>query len=106
MWGSINLHLRQSESVLHAASAIIARAVPAWLPFAEIPRPASALRYHVHAHADQSSSIGVHHVRQIADIESVRATTFAHLVLVVALVDADHSDVDAHILLDLSIATC
>jgi len=106
MWGSIDLHLRQSESVLHAASAIVARAVPAWLPFAEIPRPASALRYHVHAHTDQSGSIGVHHVRQIADIEGVRAAALAHLVLVVALVNADHGDIDTHIFLDLSIATC
>lgn len=102
-WSLIDLHLRQSKSVFHAASTVVARAVPAGFALAEIPRSTGTLGYHIHAYANKGGSVRVHHVRQVADIEGVRTTAFAHLVLVVTLVDADHSYVDSHIFLDLSI---
>lgn len=96
-----DFHLRQSESPLHATAAVVTRAAPARLPFTEVSRPAGALGDYVHSHADQGSSVRVHHVRQAANVQRIRATTLAHFVLVVTLVDPHHGYVDAHLLLDL-----
>ena len=98
---SIFLNLRQSESPLHATAAVVTRAAPARLPLAEVSRPAGALGDYVHSHADQGGSVRVHHVRQTADVQRVRAATLAHFVLVVTLVDTHHGYVDTHLLLDL-----
>lgn len=95
-------NLRQSESSLDATAPVVARAAPARLPFAEVAGPAGTLGDHVHSHADQGRPVRVHHVRQAADVQRIRATALAHLVLVVTLVDPHHGYVDADLLLDLN----
>ena len=97
----VDRDLRQSKSTLHATTAVVAGAASAGFALAEVPRAARTFSDHVHSNANQGGPVRVDHVRQAADVQRVRATALAHLVLVVTLVDAHHRYVDADFLLDL-----
>lgn len=92
---------RQRVAVLDASTPVVTRSVATILLFAEVPRSTSTLGQNVDSHADQRRLVGVHHVGQGTNVQSVGAGAFAHLVLVQTLVDADHRYVDADVLLDL-----
>lgn len=86
---------------VRAPAAVQARAGPARLDLGEVARAARALGVRVDPDAHQRRLVRVHHVRQRVDLEHVRAAPLAVDVLVQALVDAHHGDVDAHVFFDL-----
>ena len=71
------------------------------LRLVEGPRAARALWHHLHVDADVRRLVGVDGVRDGVDVERVGAAPVAVLVLVEALVDAHHRDVDAKLLLKI-----
>lgn len=94
-------HLRESKSVFLAPSAVVAGVVAARLAPCKIPGAASALSEHVDAHSNQRCFVCVHHVRQTADFQGVGAAALARLVLIQALVNSHHRNVDSNIFLNL-----
>jgi hypothetical protein len=79
----------------------VAGVVAARLAPGEVPGAASALSEHVDAHSDQRCFVCVHHVWQTADFKGVGAAALARLVLVQALIDSNHRNVNANIFLNL-----
>lgn len=86
---------------VRAPSTVQARAGFARVHLGEVPGPASAFGVRIDSDADQRRLVGVHHVRQGVYLQHVGAAALAVGVFVQTLVDADHGDVDAHLLLDL-----
>ena len=90
-----------SPAPLEAAAAVVADVAEAGLWLVERPRAALALGHDLHVHADVRRLVGVDGVRHGVDLQRVGAAAVAVLVLVEALVDAHHRDVDAQLPLEV-----
>lgn len=102
----MRLYLRQTETRFHASTTVVTWVVATRLAFTEVSSAASALSDHVHSHTNQRSFVGVHHVWQIAYVQSVGTTTLAHFVFVEALVDTHHCDVYTNVSFNLKFHRC
>jgi hypothetical protein len=79
----------------------VAGVVAARLASGEVPGAASALCEHIDTHSHQRCFVCIHHVRQTADFQGVGAAALARLVLIQALVNSHHRNVDTNIFLNL-----
>jgi hypothetical protein len=68
----------------------------------EITGTTSALWLDIDPHAYEGRFVGIDQVRQSADFHNICTRSFAGLILLQALVNAHHCDVDAHFSFDLT----
>ena len=88
-----------SPSPLEAAAPVVADVGEAGLRLVKGPGAALAHGHHLHVDPHVGRLVGVDGVGHGVDVERVGAAPVAVLVLVEALVDAHHRDVDAQLLL-------
>ena len=92
-------YIPHAPASLEASPPVVADVGEAGLGLVEGPGAARALGHHLHVDAHVRRLVGVDGVRHGVDVERVGAAPVAVLVLVEALVDAHHRDVDTQLLL-------
>ena len=97
------MNVRDAITSLDASSAIVTRIIPAAFIASKITGPTSALWLDIDPNSYEGRFVSIDEVRQSADFHNICTRSFASLVLVQALVNAHHCDVDAHFSFDLSI---